>query len=72
MNQFGIADTYLHPSVNIYIFCDSSLYHGCSLIHVKTFHILYGEDKLCMKDIAEQLFTVCAYLVNFQSPIVKK
>ena len=39
---------------------------------IKTFHILYGEDKLCMKDIAEQIFTVCAYLVNFQSPIVKK
>jgi hypothetical protein len=27
MNQFGIADTYLHPSVNIRIICDSSLYH---------------------------------------------
>jgi hypothetical protein len=27
MNQFGIADAYLHPSVNIYIICDSSLYH---------------------------------------------
>jgi hypothetical protein len=25
-----------------------------------------------MKDIAEQIFTVCSYLVNFQSPIVKK
>jgi hypothetical protein len=25
-----------------------------------------------MKDIAQQIFTVCAYLVNFQSPIVKK
>jgi chloramphenicol O-acetyltransferase len=25
---------------------------------IKTFHILYGEDKLCMKDIAEQIFTV--------------
>ena len=25
-----------------------------------------------MKDIAEQIVTVCAYLVNFQSPIVKK
>jgi hypothetical protein len=22
---------------------------------IKTFHILYGEDKLCMKDIAEQI-----------------
>ena len=27
LNQFGIADKYLHPSVNICIFCDSSLYH---------------------------------------------
>ena len=39
MNQFGIDDTYLHPSVNIYIFCDSSLYYDAfckavSLIHV--------------------------------------
>jgi hypothetical protein len=25
-----------------------------------------------MKDIAQQIFAVCAYLVNFQSPIVKK
>jgi hypothetical protein len=38
---------------------------------IKTFHILDGEDKLSMKDIAEQIFTVCAYLVKFQSPIVK-
>ena len=27
---------------------------------IKTFHILDGEDKLSMKDIAEQIFTVCA------------
>jgi hypothetical protein len=39
---------------------------------IKTFHILDGEDKLSMKDIAQQIFAVCAYLVNFQSPIVKK
>jgi 3-deoxy-D-manno-octulosonate 8-phosphate phosphatase KdsC-like HAD superfamily phosphatase len=39
---------------------------------IKTFHILDGEGKLSMKDIAEQIFTVCAYLVNLQSPIVKK
>ena len=38
----------------------------------KTFHILAGEDKLSMKDIAEQIFTVCAYLGNFHSSIVKK
>ncbi|CAC5404268.1 unnamed protein product [Mytilus coruscus] len=39
---------------------------------VKTFHILDGEVKLSMKDLAEQIFTVCAYLVNFQTPILKK
>jgi hypothetical protein len=27
---------------------------------IKTFHILVGEDKLSMKDIAIQIFTVCA------------
>lgn len=37
---------------------------------IKTYHILDGELKLSMKDIAEQVFTVCAYLVNFQPPIV--
>jgi hypothetical protein len=39
---------------------------------IKTFHILDGGEKLPMKDIAEQIFTICAYLVNLQSPIVKK
>lgn len=39
---------------------------------IKTFHILDGEIKLSMFDISEQIFTVCAYLVNFQSPIVRK
>ena len=39
---------------------------------IKIFHILDGEVKLSMKDVAEQIFTVCAYLVNFQNPIVKK
>lgn len=38
---------------------------------IKTFHILDGELKLSMKDIAEQVFTVCAYLVNFQTPLVR-
>lgn len=38
---------------------------------IKTFHILDGELKLSMKEIAEQVFTVCAYLVNFQTPIVQ-
>ena len=39
---------------------------------IKTFHLLDGEEKLPMKDIAEQIFAICAYLVNLQSPIVKK
>ncbi|XP_069122148.1 uncharacterized protein [Argopecten irradians] len=39
---------------------------------IKTYHILDGELKLSMKDIAEQVLTVCAYLVNFQSPIIKE
>ena len=38
---------------------------------IKTFHILDGELKLSMKEVAEQVFTVCAYLVNFQTPIVQ-
>ncbi|XP_060084266.1 uncharacterized protein LOC132563540 [Ylistrum balloti] len=38
---------------------------------IKTYHIFDGELKLSMKDIAEQVFTVCAFLVNFQTPIVK-
>jgi hypothetical protein len=28
---------------------------------IKTFHILDGEVKLSMKDIAEQIFTVCLF-----------
>ena len=38
---------------------------------IKTFHILDGELKLSMKEVAEQVFTVCAYLVNFQTAIVQ-
>ena len=39
---------------------------------IKTFHILDDEGKLSMKDIAQQIFIVGLYLVNFQSPIVKR
>jgi hypothetical protein len=39
---------------------------------IKTFHILDGEEKLSIKNIAEQIFTICAYLVNLQNPIVKR
>jgi hypothetical protein len=54
MNQFGIADTYLHPSVN---------HVERAIQRIKTFHILDGEEKLYIKNIAEQIFTICAYLV---------
>ena len=36
---------------------------------IKTYHILDEELKLSMKHVAEQVFTVCAFLVNFQAPI---
>ena len=35
---------------------------------IKTYHILDGELKLSMKHVAEQVFTVCDFLVNFQAP----
>ena len=38
---------------------------------VRTFHILDSDMKLSMKNIAEQIFTVCAYLTNFQSQYIK-
>ena len=39
---------------------------------IKTFHILDNEVRLCMAHLAEQIFTVCAYMVNFQSPILRR
>ena len=39
---------------------------------VKTFHILDNEVRLCMAHLAEQIFTVCSYLINFQSPILQQ
>jgi hypothetical protein len=52
---------------------DAIISCNCHAIQrIKTFHILDGEVKLSMKDIAEQIFIVCAYLVNLQSPIVKR
>ncbi|KAK6171676.1 hypothetical protein SNE40_018118 [Patella caerulea] len=44
---------------------------GRAIQRIKTYHILDGELKLSMKDITEEIFTVCAYLVNFQLPIVR-
>jgi len=37
---------------------------------IRTFHILGTVVRLNMSDIIEELFTVCAYLTNFQSPII--
>ena len=39
---------------------------------IKTFHILDNEVCLCMAHLAEQIFTVCSYLINFQSPILRQ
>lgn len=38
---------------------------------IKTYHILDNEFKLSMSHLADQIFVVCAYLVNFQSPFIK-
>ena len=38
---------------------------------IRCYHILDGKLPLSMKPVAEQLFTVCSFLTNFQSPIVK-
>lgn len=38
---------------------------------IKVYHILDGEFKLSMAHLADQIFTVCAYLVNFQTPFLK-
>ena len=38
---------------------------------IKTYHILDSEFKLSMTHLADQIFTVCAYLVNFQTPFLK-
>jgi len=38
---------------------------------IRTFHILGSVVRLNMCDVIEQLFTVCAYLTNFQTPIIR-
>lgn len=38
---------------------------------IRTFNILATVVRLNMMDIIEQIFTVCAYLTNFQLPIVR-
>ena len=42
------------------------------IIHsIHTFHILDHKAFLSIKDILEQTFITCAYLTNFQSPIIR-
>ena len=37
---------------------------------IHNFDILDSTIKLSQKDVIEQVFTVCSYLVNFQIPII--
>ena len=46
--------------------------HVERIIHmIRQFHILRGNIPLTMKPLLEQIFTVCAYLTNFQTPFVE-
>ena len=38
---------------------------------IRTFHILDTRGILSMRNILSEMFTCCAYLVNFQLPIVR-
>ena len=38
---------------------------------IKWYHILDRELRLTMASLADQIFTVCAYLVNFQTPFLR-
>ena len=38
---------------------------------IRTFHIFDTTAKLSMKDIYGDIFTTCAYLTNFQLPIIR-
>lgn len=38
---------------------------------IRTFHILGTVVRLNMLDVVEQIFTVCAYLTNFQLPLLR-
>ena len=38
---------------------------------IKCYHILDRELRLTMASLADQIFTVCAYLVNFQTPFLR-
>lgn len=38
---------------------------------IRTLHILGTVVRLNMTDVIQQIFTVCAYLTNFQMPIIR-
>ena len=38
---------------------------------IKCYHILDRELRLTMASLVDQIFTVCAYLVNFQTPFLR-
>ena len=38
---------------------------------IKSYNILNHQVRLSMAHLAEQIFSVCVYLVNFQPPILK-
>lgn len=38
---------------------------------IKCYHILDRQLRLTMASLADQIFTVCAYLVNFQTPFLR-
>ena len=42
----------------------------CAIGKIKTYHIPKGDFPISMLDVAEQIFTVCAFLKNFSSPIL--
>ena len=53
--------------------CSSARIHVERIMQrIKVYHILDGDLRLSMRYSAEQIFTVCAYLTNFQNPILKK
>ena len=39
---------------------------------IRTYHFFYSTAKLSMKDIYESIFMSCAYLNNFQLPIIRE
>ena len=52
------------------IIAEARIHVERAIRRIKTFHILDNEVRLSMAHLADQIFTVCAYLINFQSPII--